>query len=72
MSSPAPTNPGGGAIVTGTLALGVISGSNSSGAPDCVEANLVLAPQGGTSSLGIAIQDIEAETGARVRTGAAA
>ncbi|NGP08281.1 protease [Rhodococcus sp. 14C212] len=62
----------GGAIVTGTLALGVISGSNSSGAPDCVEANLVLAPQGGTSSLGIAIRDIEAETGARVRTGAAA
>lgn len=62
----------GGAIVTGTLALGVISGSNSSGAPDCVEANLVLAPQGGTSSLGISIQDIEAETGARVRTGAAA
>lgn len=60
----------GGAIVTGTLALGVISGSNSAGAPDCVEANLVLAPNGGTSSLGISIQDIEAATGARVRTSA--
>ncbi|MEE2034306.1 S1 family peptidase [Rhodococcus chondri] len=60
----------GGAIVTGTLALGVISGSNSAGAPDCVEANLVLAPNGGTSSLGISVQDIEAATGARVRTAA--
>lgn len=58
----------GGAIVTGTLALGVISGSNSAGAPDCAEANLVLAPNGGTSSLGISIRDIEAATGTRVRT----
>ena len=58
----------GGAIVTGTLALGVISGSNSAGAPDCVEANLVLAPNGGTSSLGIPIRDIENATGTRVRT----
>lgn len=60
----------GGAIVTGTLALGVISGSNSAGAPSCVEANLVLAPNGGTSSLGIAVQDITDLTGARVRTAA--
>lgn len=58
----------GGAIVTGTLALGVISGSNSAGAPNCVEANLVLAPNGGTSSLGISIRDIENTTGSRVRT----
>ena len=58
----------GGAIVTGSLALGVISGSNSAGAPDCVEANLVLAPNGGTSSLGIPIRDIEDATGTRVRT----
>jgi len=58
----------GGAIVTGTRALGVISGSNSAGAPDCVEANLVLAPSGGTSSLGISITDIESATGTRVRT----
>ncbi|SEC28075.1 hypothetical protein SAMN04490240_1428 [Rhodococcus pyridinivorans] len=60
----------GGAIVTGTLALGVISGSNSAGAPNCVEANLVLAPNGGTSSLGIPIQEIENATGTRVRTAA--
>ncbi len=58
----------GGSIVTGTLALGVISGSNSAGAPNCVEANLVLAPNGGTSSLGISIRDIENTTGSRVRT----
>lgn len=58
----------GGAIVTGTLALGVISGSNSAGAPNCVEANVVLAPNGGTSSLGIAVEDITELTGARVRT----
>jgi len=58
----------GGSIVTGTLALGVISGSNSAGAPNCVEANLVLAPNGGTSSLGISIRDIENATGSTVRT----
>lgn len=61
----------GGAIVTGTLALGVISGSNSAGAPDCVEANLVLATTGGTSSLGIAVGDITDATGTRVRTASA-
>lgn len=54
----------GGAIVTGTLALGITSGSNSSGAPNCVEANLVLAPEGGTSNLGIPIEDILAEVDA--------
>ncbi|UYP18438.1 S1 family peptidase [Rhodococcus sp. Z13] len=58
----------GGAVVTGTLALGVISGSNSAGAPNCVEANLVLAPSGGTSSLGIPITEIENAAGVRVRT----
>lgn len=62
----------GGAIVTGTLALGITSGSNSSMAPNCAEANLVLAPQGGTMSLGIPIRGIEADTGARVRTSATA
>jgi streptogrisin C len=61
----------GGAIVTGTLALGVISGSNSAGAPDCVEANLVLSPSGGTSSLGISVGDIADATGTRVRTASA-
>ncbi|MDI9915090.1 S1 family peptidase [Rhodococcus sp. IEGM 1379] len=48
----------GGAIVTGTLALGITSGSNSSGAPSCNEANLVLATSGGTSNLGIPVDDI--------------
>ncbi|MBJ8339478.1 trypsin-like serine protease [Antrihabitans sp. YC3-6] len=48
----------GGAIVTGTLALGITSGSNASTAPNCVEANLVLAPDGGTASLGIPIREI--------------
>lgn len=48
----------GGAIVTGTLALGISSGSNSSGAPSCNEANLVLATSGGTSNLGIPVDDI--------------
>ncbi|WP_170312889.1 S1 family peptidase [Prescottella subtropica] len=50
----------GGAIVTGTLALGITSGSNSSDAPNCTEANLVLAIDGGTSNLGIPIQNITA------------
>lgn len=58
----------GGAIVTGTLALGITSGSNSGGAPDCTEANLALAQFGGTASLGIPIDQVAAETGARVRT----
>lgn len=60
----------GGAIVTGTLALGITSGSNSSGAPNCTEANLVLAPEGGTANLGIPVEDIveAAGNGLRVRT----
>ncbi len=48
----------GGAIVTGTLALGITSGSNSSDAPNCQDANIALAPDGGTASLGIPIRDI--------------
>ncbi|WP_430334152.1 S1 family peptidase [Rhodococcus sp. ACT016] len=48
----------GGAIVTGTLALGITSGSNSSDAPNCAEANVVLAFDGGTSNLGIPIRNI--------------
>lgn len=48
----------GGAIVTGTLALGITSGSNSSYAPTCAEANAVLAFDGGTSNLGMPIQDV--------------
>nr|WP_296773683.1 S1 family peptidase [Rhodococcus sp. (in: high G+C Gram-positive bacteria)] len=58
----------GGAIVTGTLALGITSGSNSGGAPDCTEANLALAQFGGTASLGIPIDQVAAETGSTVRT----
>lgn len=58
----------GGAIVTGTLALGITSGSNSGGAPDCAEANLALAQYGGTASLGIPIAQVAAETGTTVRT----
>lgn len=48
----------GGAILTGTRALGITSGSNSGGAPSCMEANLVLAPKGGTASIGIPIERI--------------
>ncbi len=58
----------GGAIVTGTLALGITSGSNSGGAPDCTEANLALAQFGGTASLGVPIDQVVAETGTTVRT----
>ncbi|WP_179277911.1 S1 family peptidase [Rhodococcus sp. 14-2470-1a] len=58
----------GGAIVTGTLALGITSGSNSGGAPDCTEANLALAQYGGTASLGIPIDQVASETGTTVRT----
>ncbi|ORI14971.1 protease [Rhodococcus sp. 1163] len=58
----------GGAVVTGTLALGITSGSNSGGAPDCTEANLALAQFGGTASLGIPIDQVAAETGTTVRT----
>ncbi len=48
----------GGAILTGTRALGITSGSNASGAPSCPEANLVLALDGGTASIGIPIEKI--------------
>ncbi|MFD4369745.1 S1 family peptidase [Rhodococcus sp. NPDC058521] len=61
----------GGAIVSGTLALGITSGSNSSGAPNCTEANLVLAPDGGTANLGIPIEDIVSEAGNGLRVRAA-
>ena len=69
----------GGAIVTGTLALGINSGSNSAAATSCPEANISLAPGGGTASLGIAVRDILADidahsggglgAGIQVRTG---
>jgi len=63
----------GGAIVSGTLALGITSGSNASGAPNCTEANTQLAPYGGTASLGIPIRpilaDIEATSGGGLGSG---
>ncbi|WP_446223476.1 S1 family peptidase [Nocardia sp. IBHARD005] len=63
----------GGAIVSGTLALGITSGSNASAAPNCTEANTQLAPYGGTASLGIPIRpilaDIEASSGGGVGSG---
>ncbi|MFF0544803.1 S1 family peptidase [Nocardia thailandica] len=71
----------GGAIFSGTLAIGITSGSNASEAPNCTEANTELAPYGGTASLGIPIRailgDIDARSGGgvgsgvTVRTGAA-
>ncbi|BCK59063.1 S1 family peptidase [Nocardia wallacei] len=65
----------GGAIVTGTLALGITSGSNAANAPDCNEANIGLAQYGGTASLGIPIRailaDIDAESGGGVGSGIA-
>ncbi|WP_405486883.1 S1 family peptidase [Nocardia sp. NBC_00511] len=51
----------GGAIVTGTLALGITSGSNAADAPNCNEANTQLAQYGGTASLGIPVRPILAE-----------
>ncbi|MBD0324130.1 MAG: protease [Aldersonia sp.] len=51
----------GGAIVSGTLALGITSGSNAALAPSCQEANLSLAPDGGTATLGIPIRPILAD-----------
>ncbi|WP_278261877.1 S1 family peptidase [Nocardia sp. AG03] len=51
----------GGAIVSGTLALGITSGSNAADAPNCAEANTQLAPYGGTASLGIPIRPILAD-----------
>ncbi|MFD3509292.1 S1 family peptidase [Nocardia sp. NPDC058666] len=63
----------GGAIISGTLALGITSGSNASGAPNCDEANTQLAPYGGTASLGVPIRpilaDIEATSGGGVGSG---
>lgn len=69
----------GGAIISGTLAVGISSGSNSASAPSCTEANISLAPGGGTASLGIPIRDIVADidshagggvgSGLQVRTG---
>lgn len=54
----------GGPLITGTLALGITSGSNSSEAPDCNTANLGLAMDGGTASLGIPITRILADANA--------
>ncbi|GGK52583.1 S1 family peptidase [Nocardia camponoti] len=51
----------GGAIITGTLALGITSGSNAADAPNCNEANTQLAPYGGTASLGVGIRSILAD-----------
>ncbi|MGQ4597149.1 S1 family peptidase [Nocardia sp. R6R-6] len=51
----------GGAIVSGTLALGITSGSNAADAPNCHEANVGLAQNGGTVSLGIPIRAILAD-----------
>ncbi|MRH93169.1 protease [Nocardia sp. SYP-A9097] len=68
----------GGAIVSGTLALGITSGSNAADAPNCNEANTQLAQYGGTATLGIPVRailaDIDANSsgalgsGIRVRT----
>ncbi|WP_054815515.1 S1 family peptidase [Nocardia arizonensis] len=51
----------GGAIVSGTLALGITSGSNAADAPSCNEANMALAAYGGTATLGIPIRAILAD-----------
>lgn len=63
----------GGAIVSGTLALGITSGSNAADAPNCNEANVALAPYGGTATLGIPIRailaDIDATSGGGVGSG---
>ncbi|MCM6777290.1 S1 family peptidase [Nocardia sp. CDC159] len=63
----------GGAIVSGTLALGITSGSNAADAPDCGEANIGLAAYGGTASLGIPIRaildDIDANSGGGLGSG---
>ncbi|WP_433196495.1 S1 family peptidase [Nocardia sp. CA-107356] len=65
----------GGAIVSGTLALGITSGSNAADAPDCNEANMALAQYGGTATLGIPIRsilaDIDASAGGGVGNGIA-
>ncbi|WP_280447199.1 S1 family peptidase [Nocardia cyriacigeorgica] len=54
----------GGAIVSGTLALGITSGSNAAEAPSCDEANIALAQYGGTATLGIPIRPILADINA--------
>ncbi|MEU7766843.1 S1 family peptidase [Nocardia sp. NPDC049190] len=63
----------GGAIVSGTLALGITSGSNAADAPNCNEANVALAQYGGTATLGIPIRsilsDIDASSGGGVGSG---
>ncbi|WP_024801714.1 S1 family peptidase [Nocardia sp. BMG51109] len=63
----------GGAIVSGTLALGITSGSNAADAPNCGEANVGLAGYGGTATLGIPIRaildDINADSGGGVGSG---
>ncbi|MFI9506854.1 S1 family peptidase [Nocardia sp. NPDC052566] len=63
----------GGAIVSGTLALGITSGSNAAEAPNCNEANTVLAQYGGTATLGIPIRailaDIDASSGGGLGNG---
>ncbi|WP_067480059.1 S1 family peptidase [Nocardia amamiensis] len=65
----------GGAIVSGTLALGITSGSNAADAPNCNEANIGLAQYGGTASLGIPIRailaDIDASSGDGIGSGIA-
>ncbi|WP_327110728.1 S1 family peptidase [Nocardia sp. NBC_01730] len=63
----------GGAIVSGTLALGITSGSNAADAPNCNEANAALAQYGGTATLGIPIRpilaDIDASSGGGLGSG---
>ncbi|QLY30817.1 S1 family peptidase [Nocardia huaxiensis] len=63
----------GGAIVSGTLALGITSGSNAADAPNCNEANAALAQYGGTATLGIPItailSDIDANSGGGLGSG---
>lgn len=54
----------GGAIITGTLALGITSGSNAADAPDCGTANIAMAQYGGTATLGIPIRAILAQADA--------
>ncbi|WP_084515691.1 S1 family peptidase [Nocardia acidivorans] len=54
----------GGAIVSGTLALGITSGSNAADAPNCNEANSQLAQYGGTATLGIPVRAILADISA--------
>ncbi|RMI28738.1 protease [Nocardia stercoris] len=62
----------GGPIVTGTLALGITSGSNTAESEDCNAANLDLAAYGGTASLGIPIRRILADVDATSNGGVGA